>query len=143
MRGVREKLGVVWWMVVLGLIATTVIGAESDITVAHEVPPPNYKLAWVYGREMTLTYLIGVFAYLVKVYQSRVDTMTWFKGNVFRLLISLVLMWLISFGLVVVPNLAQLFGSLGFNADQGTVGIAAMVLGFIIKSTDSLNPQRQ
>jgi hypothetical protein len=73
--------------------------------------------------------------------QSRTDTWTWVRSNVWRLFISLSLMWIISLGLVVVPNLAQLFGSLGFNADQGTVGIAVMVLGFIIKGTGEVRNQ--
>lgn len=100
----------------------------------------NYKLIGTYGVQMTITYIIGVLAYLVKVMQSRTDTWTWVRNNVWRLFISLALMWIISIGLVIVPNLAQLFGSLGFNADQGTVGIAVMVLGFLIKSVDEVKP---
>lgn len=122
----------------LFVISFTGLAGAGDMTVVTEMQPTNYKLVAVYGREMTITYFIGTFAYLAKVMQSRTDTWTWIKSNLYRLLVSLVLMWLISFGLVIVPNLAQLFGSLGFNADQGTVGIAVMVLGFIIKTTDEV-----
>lgn len=98
----------------------------------------NYTLIRTYGVEMTVTYLIGIGVYLVKVMQSRTDTWTWVKNNGWRLLISFGLLWSISVGLVIVPNLAQLFGALGFNADQGTVGIAAMVLSFLIKNVDEV-----
>jgi hypothetical protein len=134
-----NRLGFFLVMLAVALAVAHVAGA-ADATVVpdNHFQPTNYALVYVYGREMTLTYFIGTCAYLAKVMQSRTDTWTWVRVNLYRLIISLALMWLISFGLVIVPNLAQLFGSLGFNADQGTVGIAVMVLGFIIKTTDEI-----
>lgn len=127
-------------IVLLVLLAglSLIVSAADAQFVPDDSAPINWHLILVYGREMTLTYFIGTCAYLAKVMQSKTDTMSWVRGNLYRLTISLALMWLISFGLVIVPNLAGLFGSLGFNADQSTVGIAAMVLGFIIKTTDEV-----
>lgn len=96
--------------------------------------PTNYGLIFSYGIQMTITFAIGIGLYTIKVMASRVDTQVWYAANLFRILISLGLFWLISAGLVVVPNIAQILGAFGFNADQSAAGIALVIVGFLIKT---------
>lgn len=98
--------------------------------------PTNYGLILTYGIQMTITFAIGLGIYTVKVMSSRVDTTTWYAANGLRILVSLVLFWVISAGLVVVPNIAQILGAFGFNADQSAAGIALVIVGFLIKTVD-------
>lgn len=87
-----------------------------------------------YGIDMTLVFIIGLGAWTVKVMQSKTDTMAWYQANGVRILISLVLFWVISAGLVLVPNIAQILGAFGFNADQSAAGIALVIVSFFLNS---------
>lgn len=81
---------------------------------------------------MTVTFLVGIGLYTLKVAASSVQTLDWFFANSHRIVISLVLFWLISTALVIVPNFALILGSFGFNADQSAAGIAIVIVGFLI-----------
>lgn len=92
----------------------------------------NYSLIFNYGLQMTLTFAIGLALYSIRVHLKTTDTVEWYRGQAHRIVISLVLFWLLSAGLVVVPNLAQILGAFGFNADQSAAGIAIVIVGFLI-----------
>jgi hypothetical protein len=47
-------------LIIVAALASMMLAA--DATVVQEFPPTNYRLAFVYGREMTVTYIIGVLA---------------------------------------------------------------------------------
>lgn len=96
--------------------------------------PAEYGLIGKYGVQMTITFLIGLGVWTIKVMQSKTDTIAWYNANFLRILISFVLFWVISAGLVIVPNIALILGSVGFNADQSAAGIALVIVGFLLKS---------
>lgn len=106
---------------------------------------PNYGLIFDYGVQMTLTFAIGLALYSIRVHLSTADTASWYKSQAHRIVIALVLFWLLSAGLVVVPNLAQILGAFGFNADQSAAGIAIVVVGFLIggSSLPKINTEEQ
>lgn len=92
----------------------------------------NYGLIFSYGIQMTVTFLVGLGLYTLKVSVSRVQITDWYRAQLHRIVISLVVFWLISTALVIVPNFAQILGSFGFNADASAAGIALVVVGFLI-----------
>lgn len=96
---------------------------------------PDYGLIFSYGLQMTITFLIGLGLYTIKVLVSKVDTLIWYQANALRIGIALFLFWVISAGLVLVPNIASILGAFGFNADQSAAGIALVVVGFLIGGT--------
>jgi hypothetical protein len=99
--------------------------------------PTNWGLIFSYGIQMTITFAIGLGLYTIKVQVSRTAISDWYQANMIRLAIALVLFWVISAGLVVVPNIATILGAFGFNADQSAAGIALVIVGFLITgSTD-------
>lgn len=81
---------------------------------------------------MTITFLIGLGLYTVRILASRVETLVWYRANSLRIFISLVLFWVISAGLVLVPNIAGILGAFGFNADQSAAGIALVIVASLI-----------
>ncbi len=95
---------------------------------------PNYGLIFSYGLQMTIVFAIGLGIWTVKVMQSKTDTIAWYNANGLRIGISLLLFWVISAGLVLVPNIAQILGAFGFNADQSAAGIAIVIVGFFLKN---------
>jgi 3-hydroxy-3-methylglutaryl CoA synthase len=95
--------------------------------------PINFSLIFSYGVQMTLTFLICLGIYTVKVQVSKTDTADWYATNALRLSIGFVLLWLISAGLVIVPNIAMVLGAFGFNADQSAAGIALVIVAFFFK----------
>lgn len=94
--------------------------------------PINFSLIFSYGIQMTIVLLAGLGLWTLKVKMSPTDTANWYKANALSIGISFGVCWLISAGLVVVPNFAQVLGGLGFNADQSTAGIALVIAGFLI-----------
>ncbi len=92
----------------------------------------DYALIFSYGIQMTITFLIGLGLYTVKVLASKVDTAIWYQANGLRIAICLFLFWVISAGMVLVPNIASMLGAFGFAADQSAAGIALVVVGFLI-----------
>jgi hypothetical protein len=94
--------------------------------------PINFSLIFSYGVQMTITFLVGLGLYTIKVAMSKTETIAWYRANVLGVAISLVLFWLISAGLVIVPSFANLLGAFGFNADVSPAGIALVVVGFLI-----------
>lgn len=104
------------------------------------IAPTNYSLILSYGIQMTIVFLIGLALYTIKVLASKTATAVWYSENGLRIAISLGLFWLISAGLVIVPNFAAILGSWGFNADQSSAGIAIVIVGFLIKTTATETP---
>lgn len=103
--------------------------------------PINYGLIFSYGIQMTITFLIGLGAYTVKVMMSKTETAEWYQANGLRILVSFGLFWVIAAGLVVVPNIALILGAFGFNADQSAAGIALVIVSFLIGgSGDGVKP---
>jgi hypothetical protein len=94
--------------------------------------PTQAALIFSYGLQMTITFLIGLGLYTIKVLVSKVDTLVWYRANGLRIAIAMVLFWVISAGLVLVPNIAGILGAFGFNADQSAAGIALVIVGFLI-----------
>lgn len=92
----------------------------------------DYPLIFNYGVQMTITFLICLGLWTVKVNMSRTKTAEWYKANLQSIIISVALFWLISAGLVIVPNIAMVLGAIGFNADQSAAGIALVIVGFLI-----------
>jgi len=97
----------------------------------------NYYLIFSYGLQMTIVFAIGLGVWTIKVSRSKTDTIAWYDANVLRIGISLVLFWVISAGLVIVPNIASMLGAFGFNADQSAAGIALVIVGFFLKNDAS------
>lgn len=97
--------------------------------------PVDYGLIFSYGLQMTIVFAIGLGLYSIKVQVSRVAVTDWYRANALRLGMSLGLFWVISAGLVLVPNIALIFGAFGFNADQSPAGIALVIVGFLIGGT--------
>jgi hypothetical protein len=89
-------------------------------------------LIFSYGIQMMIVLLAGLGLWTLKVKMSPTDTIAWYRSNALSIGISFGVCWLISAGLVVVPNFAQVLGGLGFNADQSTAGIALVIAGFLI-----------
>ena len=94
--------------------------------------PINFQLIFSYGLQMTITFLIGLGLYTVKVNLSKTETAEWYKANMVSIIVSFGLFWVISAGLVIVPNIAMILGAFGFNADQSAAGIALVIVGFLI-----------
>jgi hypothetical protein len=94
--------------------------------------PVNFALIFSYGVQMTITFLICLGLWTVKVNMSRTKTAEWYKANALSIAISFGLFWVISAGLVIVPNIAMVLGAIGFNADQSAAGIALVIVGFLI-----------
>lgn len=103
------------------------------------IPPTNFELIFSYGIQMTITFLIGLGLYTVKVLVSKTDTFVWYQTQGLRITICFVLFWVISSGLVLVPNIAQILGAFGFNADQSAAGIAIVIIGFLIGGDQKWN----
>jgi hypothetical protein len=95
----------------------------------------DFALIFSYGLQMTITFAIGLGLFTIKVLASKTDTLVWYQANGLRIFIALVLFWVISSGLVLVPNIAQILGAFGFNADQSAAGIALVIVGFLIGGT--------
>ena len=102
---------------------------------------PDYPLIFSYGLQMTITFLIGLGLYTVRILVSQVETMIWYRANALRIGVCLGLFWLISAGLVLVPNIASILGAFGFNADQSAAGIALVVVGLIVGGTGTTPPK--
>jgi succinate-acetate transporter protein len=93
---------------------------------------PDYGLILNYGVQMTITFLICLGLWTVKVNMLRTKTAEWYQANLLSISISFGLFWVISAGLVIVPNIAMLSEHIGFNADQSAAGIALVIVGFLI-----------
>lgn len=104
--------------------------------------PVNYGLILSYGLQMTITFAIGLGVYTVRVMASKTDTANWYQANGLRIGIALALFWVISAGLVIVPNIAEILGSFGFNADKSAAGIAFVIIGFLIGGESKPVPTR-
>lgn len=102
--------------------------------------PINYALIFSYGLQMTIVFAIGLGVWSIKVMRSKTDTIAWFEANMLRIAISLGLFWIISAGLVIVPNIASMLGAFGFNADQSAAGIALVIVGFFLKNEAEPEP---
>lgn len=96
------------------------------------MPSTDFGLIFSYGLQMTITFLIGIGAYTVKVHLSPQSLAEWFRANAVRLAVSFALFWVISAGLVIVPNIASILGAFGFNADQSAAGIALVIVGLLV-----------
>lgn len=94
--------------------------------------PTNFGLIFNYGIQMMLAFAIAVGVYTVTVLRTTDVMSAWYRTNGVRLAICVVLFWVISAGLVIVPNIATILGSLGFAADQSAAGIALALAGFIL-----------
>lgn len=97
----------------------------------------QYALIGSYGLQMTITLLLVLVAWTLKVLASKTDTISWYSTNALRIIISLGLCWLIAAGLVIVPGISIVLGGIGFNADQGTAAIAVTIAGFLVKKNVS------
>lgn len=102
--------------------------------------PINYALIFSYSLQMTIVFAIGLGVWSIKVMRSKTDTIAWFEANMLRIAISLGLFWIISAGLVIVPNIASMLGAFGFNADQSAAGIALVIVGFFLKNEAEPEP---
>jgi len=97
--------------------------------------PVNYGVIFSYGVQMTLTFAIVLGIYTVRVLVSPTHVTTWYRTNAARIAASVATFWLIAAGLVVVPNIAEILGSFGFNADQSAAGIALAISGYLLSTT--------
>ena len=91
---------------------------------------------------MTIVFVGGLLLILTLILQSKEAIRDFLKTNDLRIGLILLNFWIISAGLVIVPNFAQLFGALGYNADQSTIGIALLiVLAFVKGSSSEKKPE--
>ncbi len=102
---------------------------------------PDYGLIFSYGIQMTITFLIGLGLYTIKILASQIETAIWYRANALRLAVCLGLFWIISSGLVLVPNIAGILGAFGFNADQSAAGIALVIVGLVVGGTGTNPPK--
>lgn len=93
----------------------------------------SYSLIFSYGIQMMIVFLVGLLLYTISILVGRSETIVWYKANGLRIALCLILFWLISAGLVIVPNFAGILGALGVNADQSTAAIALAIVGMLIK----------
>ena len=100
--------------------------------------PVDYSLIASYGIQMTITFVVGILLYTIRVKMSQTETVVWYKTNALQLAESLVAFWVISAGLVMVANFAKILGAIGFNADQSAAGIALVIVGFLIMGSSDL-----
>jgi hypothetical protein len=96
----------------------------------------DYTLILSYGIQMTITFAVGILLYSIRILRSKENTSLWYMEHFLQLSESLIVFWVISAGLVMVPNFAKILGALGFNADQSAAGIALVVLGFLITGAE-------
>lgn len=92
----------------------------------------DWNLIFSYGTQMTVTFLIGLAIYSVRVHFTQNDLTAWIAVNMHRILVAFGLFWLMSTALVIVPNVAQILGAFGFNADQSAAGIAIVIVGLLV-----------
>jgi hypothetical protein len=90
-----------------------------------------------YGLEMTLVFLVAIGIYTISTLRNLTLIRAWYGSNGFRFIIALVLFWIISAAIVVVPNFADVLGNLGFNFDQGTAGVGLIIAGLLIKNENA------
>jgi hypothetical protein len=97
----------------------------------------NFQLIGTYGLQMTITLLILLGVWSLKVAVSDTDTLTWLKANKQRISVCLGLCWLVAAGMVAVPGIAIVLGGFGFDADKGTAAMALVLAGFIMKRSNA------
>lgn len=88
--------------------------------------PVNYGLIFSYGVQMTLVFVASLVLYAT-LFLPNSEIRAFFENNAARLGLILGNFWIISAGLVTVPQFASLFGAFGFNAEQSPFGIALVI----------------
>src|SRR5688572_26011058 len=85
-----------------------------------------------YGLQMTIVFISGMLLWLTLIIRNEIKE--FLVLNRLRLALVFANFWILSAGLVLVPNFALVFGGFGFNADQSTAGIAVLIMLAFMKA---------
>ncbi len=99
--------------------------------------PINYDLIFNYGLRMSLTLLLVILLYTIRVLVASIDTVTWYKTNALRLTFAFITVWVLAATLVISPEISSMLGSFGFNAEQSPAAMAFVIGGILIGVTSS------
>lgn len=97
--------------------------------------PINTDLIFNFGLRMSLSMLLFLLLYTIKVATSTVDTVTWYKSNSLRLTLLFLTVWTLSATLVVSPEISEMLGGWGFNAERSPAALAFALFGIFIAAT--------